>query len=330
MLIDEQGQPKGLLKLGEQVNNSGQVIRKFTAGSKAIESLMTASHQTVFQKSVENLGTGSKIFQSALEHNSAIDRIAKGFGQTSAFESLIEAHNGMGALNVALASHSPFLAGSLGEQINKSVLWQQLDQIQREGELLQSRFHRPLIDSETLREINEPIQRFSTMIREIDTTGVSNMMRDLNSAARTFEERFRPAVTQMGSFIEQHRSTLTSILETHHTTFGELYKNIDIMRSAWVDQTGISVSLRSFASLQGIGHAVNTLPSYGDELSDLLRCSLGDWRDQLQFSDNLGTMNYRFHPLRIRMKRWALLELARPMNGFCAWRYVSGILFIKI
>jgi len=279
--------PKKYL-LNEPTVNSVQATGKSIASSKSIESLLTASHQTALQKSIEGLGTGSNIFQSALEHNSALDRIAQGFGQSSAFESLIEAHNGMGALNAALSNSSSFLAGSFGEHINKSVLRQQLDQIQNEGELFQSRFHRPLIDSETLREISVPIERFSTMIREIDTSGISHMMRDLNSAARAFDERFRPAVAQMGSFIEQHRGTIMSILETHHTTFGEFYKSVEIMRSSWIDQQGIAESLRSFASLQGIGHSVNALQSYGDDLPRLLRTSLGDWRDQLQFPPELG------------------------------------------
>lgn len=57
---------------------------------------------------------------------------------------------------------------------------------------------------------------------------------------------------------------------------------MESMRLPWLDVQEQARSLASFAELlQGIGHALRNMPTFGEDLSAALRLDLGDWRDPI-------------------------------------------------
>ncbi|HED13289.1 MAG TPA: hypothetical protein ENI62_06495, partial [Gammaproteobacteria bacterium] len=59
------------------------------------------------------------------------------------------------------------------------------------------------------------------------------------------------------------------------------------MRTPWFDIANSTRSVATFMALQNIGHALQTLPTYSDELSELLRENLGDWRAEIVWPKNI-------------------------------------------
>lgn len=56
---------------------------------------------------------------------------------------------------------------------------------------------------------------------------------------------------------------------------------MESMSRPWLDAQEKMQSLTSFAKLQGIGHALRNMPTFGENLSAALRIDLGDWRDSI-------------------------------------------------
>jgi len=59
------------------------------------------------------------------------------------------------------------------------------------------------------------------------------------------------------------------------------------MQTPWLDTVDQLRSVSAFADLQGIGLALQTMPSFSDQFTDLLRDDLGDWRDQIAWPEKI-------------------------------------------
>jgi hypothetical protein len=110
--------------------------------------------------------------------------------------------------------------------------------------------------------------------REMERTGL--LMKD-------FEARFRlPALSETACLIADLRaSPLADALTRYSEQTSALQRAMESMRTPWLDAQDTLRSLASFTELHGIGHAVRTMPPFGENLSDTLRVGLGDWRDPI-------------------------------------------------
>ena len=61
------------------------------------------------------------------------------------------------------------------------------------------------------------------------------------------------------------------------------------MGTPWLDVQEQMRSIAGFAELQGIGHALGSMPAFGESLSSTLRIDLGDWRDQITWPPEIFT-----------------------------------------
>lgn len=52
-------------------------------------------------------------------------------------------------------------------------------------------------------------------------------------------------------------------------------------KTAWLDRSGPARSLKAFADLVGLGRGLRTTSPYDQGLTDALRSSFGDWRDEM-------------------------------------------------
>jgi hypothetical protein len=106
-----------------------------------------------------------------------------------------------------------------------------------------------------------------------------------------FHAHFRmPEMTETARLIEACRAN--SILGTLARYAGQetsLQRAIESMRTPWLDVQEALRSMASFAELQGIGHALGSMPAFGDSLSSALRIDLGDWRDPITWQPEIFT-----------------------------------------
>ena len=86
------------------------------------------------------------------------------------------------------------------------------------------------------------------------------------------------------------RSDLTTRQRSHHTDLARDIKNaMEQMRTPWLDTHESIRSIGGFAAIQGIGHALSSMPAFGDHLGSALRIDLGDWRDPITWPIEIFT-----------------------------------------
>lgn len=117
-------------------------------------------------------------------------------------------------------------------------------------------------------------------------------LQEFSKLAETFgeyEKRFRlPAVKEATRLLQSHQDAFADIARRHREDLTSLQRSIASMQSPWLNTMNELKSLSGFASLQGIGRALKVLPAFDDQLSELLRSDLGDWRDQITFPDRIS------------------------------------------
>ena len=64
---------------------------------------------------------------------------------------------------------------------------------------------------------------------------------------------------------------------------------MESMKTPWLDAQQATRSMAGFAEIQGIGHALRSLPLFDDSLAAALRRGLGDWRDQITWPPEIFT-----------------------------------------
>ena len=59
------------------------------------------------------------------------------------------------------------------------------------------------------------------------------------------------------------------------------------MRSPWIDIEDKIGSIKGFAELQSIGFALDTVPTFDEQLTSALRIDLGDWREKIAWPSSI-------------------------------------------
>ena len=114
----------------------------------------------------------------------------------------------------------------------------------------------------------------SPLARELDV--VRRAMSDWQ--ARFHLPQIAEAMRLMADF---NASPASEALKRYAELNFNLQRAIESMRTPWVDLQQSFRSMSGFAALQGIGHALSQMPSFGDQLASALRVDLGDWRDTI-------------------------------------------------
>lgn len=122
---------------------------------------------------------------------------------------------------------------------------------------------------------------------------------------QNFAEQLRPAIAAMEAY--KMRFTLpeqTTMQRLVHqlqlkidpgalTSFafkeGEIQRAAQSMRTPWLDAENYLRSAISFTELQGIGSVLSRLPSFDNAINTTLRSYLGDWRDNITWSEPILT-----------------------------------------
>jgi len=114
----------------------------------------------------------------------------------------------------------------------------------------------------------------SPWLREIENAG--KMMVRLESRFRLPE---MPEVPRL--LAEFQTNPLSDALARYDEQMSAVQRAMESMTRPWLDVQERMKSLTGFAELQGIGHALQSMPTFGKNLSAALRLDLGDWRDPI-------------------------------------------------
>lgn len=114
----------------------------------------------------------------------------------------------------------------------------------------------------------------------------SRWLREIERAARFS----LPEMTEIGRLMEEfRRSPLSEALARYAEQPSGLQLAIESMRSPWLDAQEGMRSIAGFAELQGIGHALRSMPAFSESLTAALRIDLGDWREPITWPPDIFT-----------------------------------------
>ncbi len=178
-----------------------------------------------------------------------------------------------------------------------------LDQISGVGSLQQS-FQR-LEEQFALHSLAIPVEKHRAMLRMIEgplgdlkRAGLFDQSSVLNQKMLRVKDMFAQLESQyrLPEIYEQVQLYNEFKVSPAFDAFGQsqdsmasIQRAMEAMRSPWLDAQNTLKSLGGFAKLQGIGIALNSLPSFEDIAAETLRFGLGDWRDPITWSKEIFT-----------------------------------------
>ena len=105
------------------------------------------------------------------------------------------------------------------------------------------------------------------------------------------EERFLlPGIVELTKLQRELEKSSLSIATKHYQQpSSDLLLAMEAMRTPWLDIANKLQSINGFAKLQGIGHALSTVPVFDPRLASVLRSHLGDWRKEINWPSEIFT-----------------------------------------
>lgn len=119
---------------------------------------------------------------------------------------------------------------------------------------------------------------------------INSEFKRISEMVALYEHRFKlPEITEALRLAEMPRMHgIASKLFHDRSDDLRLKLAMESMHSPWLDAQNAAGSVASFMELQGIGHALRSMPAFDDRLADALRGSLGDWRQSIEFPSTIS------------------------------------------
>ncbi|MGB8582061.1 MAG: hypothetical protein WCD47_14660 [Candidatus Sulfotelmatobacter sp.] len=110
-------------------------------------------------------------------------------------------------------------------------------------------------------------------------------------ALAAFQDRFRlPEIEETAHLLTQFRDDSPfEKLTRYYAHENSLQRAMESMRTPWLDAHEAMKSMAGFAEIQGIGHALRSMPTFDEDFAVALRRDLGDWRDAITWPDQIFT-----------------------------------------
>lgn len=157
---------------------------------------------------------------------------------------------------------------------------------------------RSLHENFAIKQMLADVERSQAMIRmatgpleDLRRAGLFDHGSVLARTMADFSARFRlPETADAARLMEQFSSSpAAEALNRYAEQTSSFQRAIESMRTPWLDMQEPMRSMGGFAALQGIGHALNSMPAFGDHLGSVLRVDLGDWRDTITWPTEIFT-----------------------------------------
>ena len=143
----------------------------------------------------------------------------------------------------------------------------------------------------------------------------SSWRREMDLARQAMEGyrmRFKlPEITETSRLLATFKSgALSDGMAKYAAESSSLKCAMESMRTPWLDIQETMRSVAGFAEIQGIGHALRTLPAFNENLTAALRVDLGDWRDPITWRPEI------FTDLAVRSDFYASLGFNQALTDF--------------
>ena len=161
-----------------------------------------------------------------------------------------------------------------------------------------------------IRKLQRELNPFSEMIKTIQDQSPTKLLdkqfRNLRALERTVFGPFEE-IRQLGSHFHneilwmreiEKRFYLPETTEVKNLlrefnridlAFNNLQNAIKTITTPWLDINNKLQSIDGFAKLYDLGHAIRTTPAFDPQLTDLLRATLGDWREKISWPPEIFT-----------------------------------------
>lgn len=119
----------------------------------------------------------------------------------------------------------------------------------------------------------------------------AKQLRSVAEALEAYQQRFTlPELTVTQQLIPRLRQQIGPDLLTNFAfRENEIQRALQAMRAPWLDAQDALCSATSFVELQGIGSILSRLPSFDETTNTTLRNYLGDWRDNITWTEPVLT-----------------------------------------
>lgn len=134
----------------------------------------------------------------------------------------------------------------------------------------------------------EELRRAGVFDQASGSTAVSRQARDMLVQV---QNNFRlPEIAEATKlFREFEASGAANVLKRYQAQASEFQRAMETMRTPWLDMQDRLGSISGFVELQGIGHALRTMPAFNKRLTEALRIDLGDWRAKINWPADIFT-----------------------------------------
>jgi hypothetical protein len=111
------------------------------------------------------------------------------------------------------------------------------------------------------------------------------------NAIEAFQIRFRlPEIEETARLLTQFRENSPfEGLTRYSAQESSLRQAIENMSTPWLDVHEAMKSMEGFVEIQGIGHALRSMPAFDEGFAATLRVDLGDWRDTISWPPEIFT-----------------------------------------
>lgn len=145
-------------------------------------------------------------------------------------------------------------------------------------------FHKQIISiadpyKDILNGANAPLQEIARAA-EI-ARGSSMAAAEFVSSMAAYDAKFRLPHLEELSRWRQDQDALHVAANRFLAPHSEMLRAAELLHEPWLYGENAARSLSAFAGIQGMGHALHTLPPFDDDLAGGLRYGLGDWREPL-------------------------------------------------
>ena len=133
----------------------------------------------------------------------------------------------------------------------------------------------------------EDIRRSSNMTLVAE---IQNQMSGLTKLMDVEQQFLTPVFSDVKKLLDDYsKLNPANLLTPYSQTLVDLQNAIESMRSPWLDAANQVQSLNGFARLHGIGSLLRSSPAFDAELTDALRIDLGDWREEVNWPQEIAT-----------------------------------------
>ena len=110
-------------------------------------------------------------------------------------------------------------------------------------------------------------------------------------AMESYNARFElPRIAETAKLLAMFKNnSLSGVMARYAELPPSLARAMEGMRTPWLDIQEKMRSIAGFAEIQGIGHALRTMPAFDEGLAVSLRAGLGDWRDRITWRPEIFT-----------------------------------------